>query len=222
MADAVALLRSDDPVEVAAERLVEALARAPESPRLAIPGCSASLALGSAREMLGTDWARLRVTWVDERCVPRADGQSNRGAAYREGLLDETSPPASELPLYLDGESPREAVARVESALDRDFDGALDVVMLGLGEDGHVASIFPGQASSAGRVAFVPASPKPPPERITLTRAFLATARETVLLATGEAKREALSRLLAGDPALPAHGLPRLTIVTDLALGETP
>ena len=110
----------------------------------------------------------------------------------------------------------------MESALDRDFDGALDVVLLGLGEDGHVASIFPGQASSAGRVAFVPASPKPPPERITLTRAFLATARETVLLATGEAKREALSRLLAGDPALPAHGLPGLTIVTDLALGETP
>ena len=61
--------------------------------------------------------------------------------------------------------------------------------------------------------------PKPPPERITLTRPVLATARHTVLLATGLCKRSALERLRAGDPSLPAHGLPGLTVVTELDLG---
>ena len=64
----------------------------------------------------------------------------------------------------------------------------------------------------------VTASPKPPPERITLTRAFLGRARHTVLLAAGEGKRSALERLNAGDTSLPAHGLPGLTLVTDLTL----
>jgi 6-phosphogluconolactonase len=218
VAESVTVLRSPDPSEAAAERLVGAMARAPGAPRLAIPGGSAVAALGPARELLGGDWARVRLTWVDERCVPRNDRESNRGAAYREGLLDEATPPACELPLFLAGESGEAAVARVEAGLDGDFDGALDVLLLGMGEDGHVASLFPGSEVSGGRVAFVPACPKPPPERITLTRAFLATARETVLLAAGEAKRGAIERLLAGDPALPAVGLPGLTLVTDLEL----
>ena len=67
-------------------------------------------------------------------------------------------------------------------------------------------------------MAHVVDSPKPPPSRITLTRAALATAGRTVLVATGEAKREALARLLSGDPALPAQGLRGMVVVTDLEL----
>ena len=64
-------------------------------------------------------------------------------------------------------------------------------------------------------------SPKPPSDRITLTRAALATARHVILVAAGEAKRDAIRRLLSGDPELPAQGLEGMVIVTDVELGRS-
>jgi 6-phosphogluconolactonase len=222
VAETPRVIRSDAPAAAAAQLLVEAISRVPDAPRLAIPGGSAVAALGPAREKLGSGWTHVRLTWVDERCVPQADAESNRGSAYRSGALDATDPPALELPLFRDGETCEQAVARVDAALGASFGGALDVLLLGMGEDGHVASLFPGRRTGGARVAHVGASPKPPAERITLTRPFLGTASETILLASGESKRAALSRLLRGDPALPTHGLAGLAVVTDLALGGVP
>lgn len=222
MAERPRFIRSDDPVRLAATRLADAVAavdRATGSARLAIPGGSALAAVGPAREALGGIWSRVRLTWVDERCVPEHDRASNRGAAYREGALDARDPPADELPLHLEGESGKTSVVRVEAGITRRFDDGLDVLLLGMGEDGHVASLFDGFEPPAGaRVAYVRTAPKPPQERITLTRRLLATAAGAVLLATGEAKRRALERLAGGDPALPATGLGDLTVVTDLDL----
>lgn len=193
--------------------------------RLAIPGGSALAAATSARASVGEAWRQVRLTWVDERCVPLADAASNRGAAVRLGLIpvagnpgDEISP-ASVLPLFEDGETPQAAVERVRMLWARDFHERLDVVLLGMGEDGHVASLFPSRTMPTdGWVAHVADSPKPPSDRITLTRAALATAEQVVLVAAGESKRDALERLLAGEAALPARGLPGLIVVTDLAL----
>jgi 6-phosphogluconolactonase len=208
---------------------LRAVLRERETVRLAIPGGSALAAATAARAALGRDWSRIALTWVDERCVPEAAEDSNRGAARRAGLLDcgedarATPAPARVLPLFEDGETPAEAVARVESRLGAELGGQLDVLLLGMGADGHVASLFPGRPVPAEvRVAHVADSPKPPADRITLTRPLLETARHAVLLATGEAKREALERLLAGDPTLPAQGLAGLVVVTDLALDRTP
>lgn len=228
MADAVStdaaptLKVTASPISDAARLLADAIRAGPPTTgpvRLAIPGGSAVKVLGPLREDLGTDgtWSRVALTWVDERCVPFADPDSNRGAAYQGGLLDDAAPPALELPLYDDGESPAEAVARVQAAWSTSFGAALDVVLLGMGEDGHIASLFPGAAAlRGGAVAAIDDSPKPPPRRITLTREALATARTTVLVALGEGKRDALERVLAGDETLPAVGLPGLCIVTDV------
>lgn len=224
MAERPRVIRSDDPVRLAATRLADAVAavdRARGAARLAIPGGSALAAVGPAREALGGVWSRVRLTWVDERCVPFDDDASNRGTAYREGALDPDHPPADELPLHLDDESGEASVVRVEAGITGRFEDALDVLLLGMGEDGHVASLFPGFDPPPGaRVAHVRSAPKPPPERITLTRRLLATAAGAVLLATGEAKRAALERLVRGDPRLPASGLAGLTLVTDLDLGR--
>jgi 6-phosphogluconolactonase len=210
-----------DPVTAAAARLGAALRAAdgPAGPRLAVPGGTALRALGPARIALGAAaWGRVRLTWVDERCVPLADPESNRGGAYRAGILAVDAPPGLELPLLLDGEAPAAACARVTTRLAADFGAALDVLLLGLGADGHVASLFPGHpvVGATGLVAHVTDSPKAPATRLTLTFGLLATAGRAILLATGEEKRAALRRLLDGDPALPATRLPALTIVTDL------
>lgn len=216
------------PFERAGELLagaLEAVLAESEQVRFAIPGGSALEAVRQAQLRVGRAWRRVRLSWVDERCVSFADAASNRGAAARRGLLTSAdgasggSGAAYVLPLYEDGETPAQAVERVGRAFKHELDEGLDVVCLGMGPDGHVASLFPGLPSmrAKGWVAHVADSPKPPASRITLTRAALTTARQIVLVAAGEEKRDALNRLLEGDPALPAQGLKGMIVVTDLA-----
>ena len=211
-----------NPAEAAAGLLIPFLERIDlreGQARLAVAGGSAAAALGAVRRGLGPGvWSRLQLTWVDERCVPFHDPQSNRGAAHRAGLLDAQDPPGLELPLYLDGETPLEACARVARALGGPFRGGLDALLLGMGEDGHIASLFPGRPfDRIGHppVFPVPDSPKPPRRRITLALSLLASAECAVLVAAGAAKRGALERLAAGDPALPASALRNLVAVSD-------
>ena len=222
------LLRTSDPVSRGAEVLARALRDSlcdVEICRLAIPGGLALEVVARSRSLLGEEWGRIALTWVDERCVSFEDAESNQGAAARLGLfrspLGTTSgcDPAKRLSLYEDGEQPARAVERVELGMRDQFSNALDVVLLGLGGDGHIASLFPSHSDSRDAfVIHVGNSPKPPSDRISLTRRVLATARVVVLVAAGEGKRKALTRLVSGDSSLPAHGLPGLVVVTDLDL----
>lgn len=216
---------STEPAQAAAEALAQAIAGTLEAPReagaldaevfarVALPGGSALKVWPRAAELLGDALRRVRLTWVDERCVALADAASNRGATHRAT----DARPAEELALWLDGECAEQAVPRVRSGL-RAWGGALDISLLGMGPDGHIASLFPGRPWRGDLVRHIDDSPKPPAHRMTLTRALLGTAEISILLASGEAKRPALLRLLAGDPALPAAGLPDLRIFTDLDL----
>lgn len=218
----VEFLLTNCPEVLAAEEAGRILLEVGRGARLAIAGGSCTTVLGPLRERLGPRlWGSLRVTWVDERRVPVVSADSNRGAAYRAGLIGPSAPVGLEVPLWLDSEEPEAALRRLGRVLREEFDGELDAVLLGMGEDGHVASLFPGHPalSAAGLVVLVEDSPKPPPQRISLTFPLLCTARRAVLVATGPAKRRALGRLRAGDDAIPARRIPRLTVVTDQ---ETP
>ena len=224
------LVVSSDPMKRAAEILTEViarLAREVEVVRLAIPGGSALDVVPRSRSALGEGWSGVALTWVDERCVPEKHPDSNRGAAGRLGLFaskardeaDSGVPPRGVLELYCDGETPEAAARRATEALRREFSNAIDVSLLGMGGDGHIASIFPEHRHAAGEmVVHVSDSPKPPSDRITLTRRALETAQVSLLVAIGESKREALTRLVRGDASLSAHGLPGLVVVTDLIL----
>jgi len=146
-------------------------------------------------------WARVFVTWSDERQVPLDDPASNYAMA-RAALLDHVPiPPEQVFPLVGD---PTPALRRVPPD-----DGGwprFDLIHLGLGEDGHAASLFPGDPALEEQRALVRAvvAVKPPPRRLTLTLPVLNAARAVLFMVQGAAKREALERVMRRDPALPA------------------
>jgi len=167
------------------------------------------------------DWHRVNVWWGDERFLPAGHPDRNDTQA-RAALLDaiplnptRVHPmPASDGP---DGDDVEAAAARYADELAgvRSF----DVLLLGVGEDGHVASLFPGHPDrSGGRpVSAVRDSPKPPPVRLTLTRDAINTAGEVWLLATGEGKAHAVGQALAGTdlPAASVRGQDRTVWLLD-------
>jgi 6-phosphogluconolactonase len=152
---------------------------------------------------LEVPWGRVTVLFGDERCVPPDDRESNYRMAC-ETLLDRVRP----LSVHrMPGELGAEAAAVIYGALVARL-RPLDVVTLGVGEDGHTASLFPGHPESAagGDAVAVHDSPKPPPDRVSLTLEVLREARRVYVLATGAAKREAIAAAMRGE--VPAGMIP--------------
>jgi 6-phosphogluconolactonase len=149
---------------------------------------------------LPVDWSRVTFWFGDERRVPRDDPASNYRMA-RETLLEQLpEPPAAVHPM--DGADPDAWGAARDYA--NALPPALDVLLLGVGADGHTASLFPGAATLAEQARrVVPAtSPAPPHERLTITAPVIAAAHDCLVLATGRAKRDAVARALTpgADP----------------------
>lgn len=158
----------------------------------------------------GVEWERIRVAMGDERCVPVTDPDSNWGQAAA-ALLDHVPVPASHL-LRPQGELGAEAAADAYQAALAELPPApggaprLEVVWLGVGEDGHCLSLFPGRPElevTDRLVVGVHHSPKPPPDRVSLTLAALAGVERLLVLAAGAAKAEPVARARAGDDRLP-------------------
>ena len=152
------------------------------------------------------DWARVRIYFGDERCVP-PDAEASNYRMAREVLLDHVAVPAAQV-FRIDGERPpADAARRYHGVLDAA--PSLDVIMLGMGEDGHVASWFPGAvAFGPGALAAATTSPIAPRDRITITRRTMAIARATIVLVSGAAKARRLAEvhaeIRAAKPVLPA------------------
>ncbi len=168
-----------------------------------------------AYQLLGAmqgSWAHVHLWLGDERCVP-VDHPDANARMVDEALLSQLRATDGPHLHPVRGELGPEDAAWLYGRELVDVMGrqpVFDLVLLGLGPDGHTASLFPGHPAAGARhapVIGIRDSPKPPPERITLTLPVLARARYTLLLATGEGKREALGRVLAGDPALPVAQL---------------
>ena len=224
MASAPRLCVAADPHAAALAHLLSALRSTSDErgvARLAVAGGSVLPVLAAAHTHAPELWPDLLLTWVDERVVPRGDAASNYGAAQRVGAL---AGPAARLllPLLQDDEisAPVLALQRTQSALHSDFMGGLDVTLIGLGEDGHVASLFPAKCWDDGThdIMCVRDSPKPPSTRITLTQRMLRTATTHIVFAIGAGKRDAIARVLAGDPRLPLTSLHGVHVYTDQPL----
>lgn len=154
-----------------------------------------------------TDWTRWQVWFGDERCVPPDDPQRNSVMASA-ALLDQVPIPAANIHVIA-GERGAEAAAAAYADTLRGV-AAFDLVLLGLGEDGHTASLFPGHDWGDGNDAS-PAlpvfdAPKPPPQRVSMSASRLSRTREVLFLVAGDGKREALARWRNGD-AIPAAAI---------------
>jgi 6-phosphogluconolactonase len=179
-------------------------------------------------------WKEIHVWFADERCVGPEDEESNYKLA-RETLIDGAAELAPDAVHRMGGElGPERGAERYaqelrEHAPLQDGLAVLDVIVLGIGPDGHVASLFPGaptlDADPTELCLGVHDSPKPPPERITLTLSVLRAARRCVLLATGASKADAVNAMLK-EPSrhVPASMLRRgrLSVVVDDAAGPAP
>lgn len=158
----------------------------------------------------GVEWDRIRAAMGDERCVPPDHPDSNWGQAAA-ALLDHVPIPDHHLlrpPGELGPEAAADAYQAVLAALPATPGGVprLEVVWLGVGEDGHCLSLFPGRPEvevTDRLVVPVHDSPKPPPERISLTLAALAGTERLLVLAAGPGKAAPVARARAGDDRLP-------------------
>jgi len=182
-------------------------------------GTKVQAAIAAAPALHAVDWSKVDFWWGDERFEPAGDPERNETGS-RSALLDHIGADPARIhtmngPDGPDGDDPDAAAARYAAELAGAApDGALvpafDILMLGIGPEGHVASIFPDApaAYAGGEVVAVRNSPKPPPTRISLTFGAIQTAREVWILASGAEKAEAVSRALAGEPQdkLPAAG----------------
>ncbi|MGY1652208.1 6-phosphogluconolactonase [Geodermatophilus sp. SYSU D01119] len=170
------------------------------------------------------DWTAVDVWWGDERFVPADDDERNEKGA-RDALLDRVGVPAGRvhaMPASDAGFAEPEEAAEwyagtlADAARDAGTDGPLprfDVLLLGMGPEGHVASIFPGSpaASDERTVVAVRDCPKPPPTRVSLGFPAITAAEEVWLLVSGEGKAGAVARALGGAdrsevPAAGARG----------------
>ena len=171
---------------------------------IAIPGGSAAERLLPALIPAPFDGKAWDVFWVDERMVPAGDPESNVRLA-RTAWLDHVALPSERIH-PMPGDAPNPAVAAAEYArLLRQRVGQparIDLVLLGMGEDGHVASLFPGHALLRAwdrDVAVLDDAPKAPPRRMTLTLRALTNARRIVVFASGAAKAAAIADALGNE-----------------------
>ncbi len=154
-----------------------------------------------------SDWAHWHIWFGDERCLPPDAAERNSRMAADAWLDQVPIPPAQihAIPAELGATAAATAYARTLAGRD-DF----DLVLLGLGEDGHTASLFPGHdwgtTSAAPDALAVFDAPKPPPERVSLSARRLSATRELVFLVSGEGKRQAVADWRAGV-AIPATAI---------------
>ena len=162
------------------------------------------------------DWSRVVFWWGDERFVPRDSADRNAGQARAAWLDHVPVDPANvhEVPASDVVATAEESAAAYSEAMREHGAGFFEVLMLGIGPDGHCASLFPGHPGLQARDAIAVAvhdSPKPPPDRVTLTFEAMERCRAVWWLASGEGKADAVARALADDGSVdetPARGVP--------------
>ncbi len=161
--------------------------------------------LGSAPDRDAVPWPQVHFFWADERCVPKDHPESNFKLAWDAFLSGMPLPPEN-IHRIKGEQGPSRAARAYEEDMGGFFSGAIpafDVILLGVGEDGHTASLFPGSSAlrETTRLALPVYLKRPKRDRVTLSLPVLNHAASVLFLASGRAKAEAVSAILEGDNA---------------------
>jgi 6-phosphogluconolactonase len=197
--------------------------------RITLKFFAAAMALAKAHEV---SLEPVHFFWADERCVAPDDAESNFAAA-NERFFQPLNITTGNIHRIRGEASPEQAAELASSEMSQVVPAKvggqpmLDLIFLGMGEDGHVASLFPGEPESvrANQSVYRPTknSPKPPPNRVTLGYAAIAAAREVWVLASGAGKAAALRESLRPDGQTPLarvlQSRKQTRIFTDIRLG---
>lgn len=182
--------------------------------RVGLAGGDTPRVIHAAMAQLGADfpWAKVQITFGDERCVPPDDKDSNYRMA-RESLLSVVPIPEGNV-FRMRGEiEPASAASEYEAKLAAvaarlgEERYVHDLLLLGLGPDGHTASLFPGSPALneiTRNILPVVGAPKPPPQRLTMTFPLINAARRVVFLVKDAGKANVVAEVQAGDPRHPA------------------
>jgi len=173
---------------------------------LAVSGGNSPAAMFDLLAVQDVDWNRVHLFWVDERAVPPGDARSNFGMA-RAHLIEPAAIPEMNVHRITGEISPHEAARRYEYDIRAYFRSGLntlprfDVIQLGIGDDGHTASLFPGDPLVENRESIAAAVYSEPTAewRVTLLPGVLLAARDVVVLATGDSKAQAIHQAREGD-----------------------
>ncbi len=164
---------------------------------LVLVGGRTPQALYRALAARGAGDAHWHIWYGDERCLPADDPERNSHMAEIAWLAASAIPPQNRraLPAELGSTSAAQQYAKWLTGV-----GDFDLVLLGMGEDGHTASLFPGHAWDGADVLAVGNAPKPPPDRVSLSADRLSRSRSVWFVVTGADKRDAIARWKSGEP----------------------
>jgi len=202
--------------DLIASRLRQAVAARGKA-SIALSGGNTPRRIYAELATLPVEWERVDVFFGDERCVPADDASSNYRMA-KEALFDRVRVPNV---FRMEGE--RVDLGQAAEEYAQKLPAAVDLILLGMGEDGHTASLFPGNDWSrptGRRVIVVKGAPKPPPVRMSVTPDVIWAARARLIVTTGEGKAQNVRRALEGDacPAVyPIHTARNATWLIDRA-----
>ena len=213
MAPALKVFPTAEAAAEAAARLLSERLRAGGSAVLA----GGRTPLATYRRLAQEDlyWSRIQLIASDERCLPPEDPERNDHAIQK--ALGDLGYTLHAYPAEHGPEAAAKAMEAVVAALV-----PFDLVLLGLGEDGHTASLFPGHAALEAPTLVAPVSgaPKPPPSRVTLTPRALSQTPTVLYLVTGAGKRAALRAWLGGEDLPPTRiQAPEVLVFADMAAG---
>jgi 6-phosphogluconolactonase len=194
------VLATPEAVATEASRLIciaaDAAIRERQVFRLVLAGGSTPRRTYELLAATAQDWAAWEIFWSDERCLPAAHTARNDRMAQETWLDRVAIPPANLYPIPVELGAEMAAAAYGKLVQDKQ---PFDLVLLGMGEDGHTASLFPGILNAAALAVAVHNAPKPPAERVSLGLACLRACRQQLVLVTGAGKAHALAAWGRGE-----------------------
>ncbi len=179
--------------------------------RIAFAGGNTPRDVNTILSEMNIPWDKIYLCWGDERMVPHDDSDSNYRMTNDSLIKYITMPPKGIFPIPFN-KDPEIAAKSYENLLKNNLgdDCKIDIMLLGMGTDGHIASLFPNQNYNDNRIVVASVSPIEPSQRVSMSLAFIAKSTKIFIMINGESKAKIIEEIFAGKSGVPAAMLYKL------------